>query len=432
MCKHIYIQDISKYEGEKIQLKGWLYNKRSSGKILFLQIRDGSGFIQGVAMKNHIGEDQFKEIKKLNQESSIIVTGLVQKDDRSKLGYEIFVDKVEVVSEADEDYPISLKDHGTDFLMDNRHLWMRTPKQNAVLRIRDEINLAIRTFFHERGFILTEPPIITPASCEGTTDLFEIDYFGEKVYLSQTGQLYAEATAMAFGKVYTFGPTFRAEKSKTRKHMNEFWMVEPEMAYVDFEGNLEVQEEFVSYIIDKVLKNRQIELSILERDTKKLENIKPPFPRITYTDAIKLLQDNDYDINWGDDFGAPHETFIAEQYDKPVFITHFPAEMKAFYMQPDPNDDKVILGADLIASEGYGEIIGGSERIHDKELLLEKMRKENLPEDVYQWYIDLRKYGSVPHSGFGLGLERTVSWICGIDHIRQSIPFARTLNRVYP
>lgn len=432
MYKDITISKVQEFEGEKIRIKGWLYNKRSSGKIQFLQIRDGSGFIQGVMMKKHVSEEVFELCKTISQESSIEVLGSLQKDDRSTLGYEIFVDEVKLIHLADDDYPISLKEHGTDFLMENRHLWMRTPKQNAILRIRDEVNFTIREFFRKEGFILTEPPIITPASCEGTTDLFEIDYFGEKVYLSQTGQLYAEATAMAFNKVYTFGPTFRAEKSKTRKHMNEFWMVEPEMAFTDFEENMRVQENFVEYVIQKVIKTMKQELQVLERDTGALERVKAPFPRVTYTDAIEILQKAGYDIQWGDDFGAPHESYIAEQYDKPVFITHFPAEMKAFYMQPDPENPKVILGSDLIAPEGYGEIIGGSERIHDKDLLLEKMKQEGLPTEVYQWYVDLRKYGSVPHSGFGLGLERTVSWVCGIDHIRQSIPFARTLNRVYP
>ncbi|KAB3526750.1 asparagine--tRNA ligase [Alkaliphilus serpentinus] len=426
------IENISKYEGQEVILKGWLYNKRSSGKIHFLQLRDGSGFIQGVVVKAEVSEDVFENCKKLTQESSLTVKGLVQKDDRAPSGYEILVKEVTPVHIAEEGYPISLKEHGTDFLMENRHLWMRTPKQNAILRIRDEINLAIRQFFHDRGFVLIEPPIITPSACEGTTELFEIDYFGENAYLSQTGQLYAEAAAMAFGNVYSFGPTFRAEKSKTRKHLNEFWMIEPEMAYVDFEGNLKVQEEMVEYIIGRVLENRKIELKILQRDTTVLEKIKAPFPRITYTDAVKLLQDGGFEFQWGEDFGAPHETYIAEKYDKPVFITHFPTKMKAFYMQPDPNNPEVILGADLIAPEGYGEIIGGSERIHDLELLLKKIEEENLPREIYEWYIDLRRYGSVPHSGFGLGLERTVSWICGVDHIRQTIPFARTLNRVYP
>lgn len=432
MIKEATIAQISKFAEEEVLLKGWLYNKRSSGKIHFLQFRDGTGFIQAVVVKNEVPDEVFEVCKKLTQESSIEIIGLVQKDDRAPSGFEILVKEVRAVSIACEGYPISLKEHGTDFLMENRHLWMRTPKQNAILRIRDEINLAIRTFFHERGFILVEPPIITPSSCEGTTELFELDYFGEKAYLSQTGQMYAEAAAMAFGKVYSFGPTFRAEKSKTRKHLNEFWMVEPEMSYVDFEGNLEVQQEMIQYIIEKVLENKKTELKILQRDTTALENVKAPFPRITYTDAVKMLQEAGYEFQWGDDFGAPHETYIAEQYDKPVFITHFPTKMKAFYMQPDPSNPEVVLGADLIAPEGYGEIIGGSERIHDLEFLLERIKEENLPQELYEWYLDLRRYGSVPHSGFGLGLERTVAWLCGIDHIRQTIPFARTLNRVYP
>lgn len=426
------IEEINKHDGQEVLLRGWLYNKRSSGKIHFLQIRDGSGFIQGVVVKNEVQEEVFKACKDLTQESSMEVIGIVQKDDRAPSGFELLVKDVQPVHIAEEGYPISLKEHGTDFLMENRHLWMRTPKQNAILRIRDEINLAIRLFFHERGFVLVEPPIITPSSCEGTTELFEIDYFGENAYLSQTGQLYAEAAAMAFGKVYSFGPTFRAEKSKTRKHLNEFWMVEPEMAFVDFEGNLKIQEEMLEYIAQKVLQNKQYELRILGRDTSKLESIKAPFPRISYTDAVKMLKKADYEFEWGDDFGAPHETYIAEQFDKPVFITHFPTAMKAFYMQPDPTNPDVILGADLIAPEGYGEIIGGSQRIHDLDLILRKIKEENLPMEIYEWYLDLRRYGSVPHSGFGLGLERTVAWICGIDHIRQTIPFARTLNRVYP
>ena len=408
-----------------------MFNKRSSGKIQFLQIRDGSGFIQGVVVKNDVDPEIFERCKTITQESSIVVTGCVRADDRAPSGFELTVKDVEVVAIAQE-YPISLKEHGTDFLMDHRHLWIRTPKQHAVLRIRDEINRAIRDFFHERDFVLVEPPIITPASCEGTTELFEIDYFGQNAYLSQTGQLYAEAAAMAFGKVYSFGPTFRAEKSKTRKHLNEFWMVEPEMAYVDFEGNLKIQEDMVEYIVQRVLENRKMELKTLERNTESLEKVKAPFPRITYTDAVKLLQDNGFQFEWGDDFGAPHETFIAEQSEKPVFITHFPTKMKAFYMQPDPDNPEVILGADLIAPEGYGEIIGGSQRIHDLDLILHKLEEEKLPKEIYEWYIDLRRYGSVPHSGYGLGLERTVAWLCGIDHIRQTIPFARTLNRVYP
>ncbi|KAB3531026.1 asparagine--tRNA ligase [Alkaliphilus pronyensis] len=432
MTNTVAIESIQKYEGKEITIKGWLFNKRSSGKIHFLQLRDGTGFIQGVVVKSEVEDEVFETCKKLTQESSLEVTGLVQRDDRSKTGYEIVVKSVKPVHIAEEGYPISLKEHGTDFLMENRHLWMRSPKQNAILRIRDEINLAIRQFFHERGFVLVEPPIITPSSCEGTTELFGIDYFGENAFLSQTGQLYAEAAAMAFGKVYSFGPTFRAEKSKTRKHLNEFWMVEPEMAYVGFEENLKVQEEMIEYIVKKVLDNKKIELKILGRDLTYLEKIKAPFPRITYTEAVNMLKEGNFEFEWGDDFGAPHETYIAEKFDNPVFITHFPTKIKAFYMQPDPDNPEVILGADLIAPEGYGEIIGGSERIHDLDYLLQRIKEEKLPQELYEWYIDLRRYGSVPHSGFGLGLERTVSWICGVDHIRQTIPFARTLNRVYP
>lgn len=431
MAIHTSIERISKYVDQDVSIQGWLFNKRSSGKIQFLQIRDGSGFIQGVLVKNEVSPEIFDRCKTLTQESSIIVTGNVRADERAPSGYELTVKDVEIVELAQE-YPISHKEHGTDFLMDHRHLWMRSPKQHAILRIRDEINRAIRDFFHERDFVLIEPPIITPAACEGTTELFEIDFFGQSAYLSQTGQLYAEAAAMAFGKVYSFGPTFRAEKSKTRKHLNEFWMVEPEMAYVDFEGNLKVQEEMIEYIVQRVLNNKKMELKTLERNIESLERVKAPFPRIMYKDAVKLLQENGFEFQWGDDFGAPHETFIAEQYDKPVFITHFPTTMKAFYMQPDPENPEVILGADLIAPEGYGEIIGGSQRIHDLDLLLQKIDGENLPKEIYEWYIDLRRYGTVPHSGYGLGLERTVAWISGIDHIRQTIPFARTLNRIYP
>ncbi|NLM04763.1 MAG: asparagine--tRNA ligase [Clostridiales bacterium] len=426
------IEEISKYDGKEVLIKGWLYNKRSSGKIHFLQIRDGSGFIQGVVAKSDVGEEIFNKCKHLTQESSIEVIGLVQKDDRAPSGYELLVKDLEIVHVAEEGYPISLKEHGTDFLMDHRHLWIRTPRQNAILRIRDEINLAIRNFLHERGFALVEPPIITATSCEGTTELFEVDYFEDIAYLSQTGQLYAEAAAMALGKVYSFGPTFRAEKSNTRRHLNEFWMVEPEMAYVDHEGSLEIQEQMVEYIVKKVLENRRAELKTLNRDVSKLENIKAPFPRITYTDAIKMLQEAEFDIEWGDDFGSPHETYIANQFDKPVFITHFPTKMKAFYMLPDPDNPEVALCADLIAPEGYGEIIGGSERIHDLDLMLQRIKEEGLPVEIYEWYLDLRRYGSVPHSGFGLGFERTVAWICGVEHIRQTIPFARTLNRIYP
>ncbi len=425
------ISEIAKHDGKEVILKGWLYNKRSSGKIQFLQIRDGSGFIQGVLVKNEVGEEIFDKVKEITQESSVIVRGIARAEERAPSGFELTVLDIELVHLAPT-YPISLKEHGTDFLMDHRHLWLRSPRQVAIMRIRNTIINATREFFDNNGFTLIDAPILTPTSCEGTTNLFETDYFEEKAYLSQTGQLYMEAAAMALGKVYCFGPTFRAEKSKTRRHLIEFWMIEPEMAYVDFEENLRVQENFVSYIAEKVLEKNQPELKVLGRDVEKLEKIKAPFERITYDDAIKLLQEKGEDIKWGDDFGAPHETIIAEQFEKPVFIMHYPTEIKAFYMKPHEDRPEVVYAADLIAPEGYGEIIGGSERISDLDLLLQRMEEHKLPKEAYQWYTDLRMYGSVPHSGFGLGLERTVAWICGLDHVRETIPFPRLLNRLYP
>ena len=427
----VTISGIKSHEGELVTIKGWLANKRSSGKIIFLQIRDGSGFIQGVVVKNEVGEELFKVCDSLTQESSIIVIGLVRADSRAQSGYELSVVDLQLVSMS-EDYPITNKEHGAEFLMDYRHLWLRSKSQYAILKIRAEITKACRDFLDDRGFTLIESPIITPSTCEGTSDLFEIDYFGRSTYLSQTGQLYAEAAAMAFGKVYNFGPTFRAEKSKTRRHLNEFWMLEPEMAYCTHEESLKIQEDMITYVIQKVLENRKYELKLLGRDTSDLEKVKAPFARITYTDAIKMLQENGDDIKWGDDFGAPHEVYLSEQFDgKPVFVTNYPKECKAFYMQPDPDMPGTVKCADLLYP-GFGEIIGGSERIYDLDLLLERLKEENLPEDIYSWYIDLRKYGSVPHSGFGLGIERMVTVVCGIDHIRESIPFARTLTRVTP
>lgn len=427
----VTISNIKSHEGELVTIKGWLANKRSSGKIIFLQIRDGSGFIQGVVVKNEVGEELFKLCDSLTQESSIIVIGLVRADSRAQSGYELSVVDLQLVSMS-EDYPITKKEHGPEFLMDYRHLWLRSKTQYAILKIRAEITKACRDFLDSRGFTLIESPIITPSTCEGTSDLFEIDYFGKSTYLSQTGQLYAEAAAMAFGKVYTFGPTFRAEKSKTRRHLNEFWMLEPEMAYCSHEESLQIQEDMITYVIQKVLENRSYELKLLGRDTSDLEKVKSPFERITYTDAIKMLQENGDDIKWGDDLGAPHEVYLSEQFDgKPVFVTNYPKECKAFYMQPDPDMPGTVKCADLLYP-GFGEIIGGSERIYDLDLLLERLKEQNLPEDIYSWYIDLRKYGSVPHSGFGLGIERMVTVVCGIDHIRESIPFARTLTRVTP
>lgn len=429
---YVTINKVSEYEGQDVIIKGWLFNIRSSGKIQFLQIRDGYGFIQAVSVKQEVGDEVFDRIKTLTQESSIEIIGNVRKDERAPSGYELTLKDLKVISISELDYPLTHKEHGVEFLMDNRHLWFRTPRQVAIMRIRAEITNACRQFLNDRDFILVEPPIITPSCCEGTSNLFEIDYFGEKAYLTQTGQLYAEAAAMAFGKVYSFGPTFRAEKSKTRRHLNEFWMLEPEMAFVDFEGNLKVQEELIEYIVSRVLENRKFELKVIGRDISKLEKVKAPFHRLDYGDAIKLLQEAGEDIKWGDDFGAPHETIISERYDRPVFITRYPAKIKAFYMKPDPNNPEVVLCADLLASEGYGEIIGGSERNADLESLLKRMEEEKLPREIYEWYLDLRKYGSVPHSGFGLGIERSVAWICGLEHVRETIPFARTLNRITP
>lgn len=442
----IYVEDVGKYVGDEVTLRGWLYNKRTSKGIHFLQFRDGTGIIQVILALTDVGEEQYKIGDLLTQESSIIITGIVVKDPRSPGGYEIHARKIEPVQiiEVDENdpdkqgYPITPKEHGTAFLMENRHLWLRSRKQWAILRIRHSVIKGIRDFFDSRGFILIDTPILTPAACEGTTTLFETDYFGEKAYLTQSGQLYAEAGAMAFGKVYCFGPTFRAEKSKTRRHLMEFWMVEPEVAYYTIKEDMELAEEFVSSVLRYVLDTRKMELEILERDVSHLEAAtKTPYYRLHYDDALEMIRKAGEKIEgeplqWGDDFGSPHETYLAEQFDKPVFVHHFPTHIKAFYMQPDSDDPKYSLSLDLLAPEGYGEIIGGSERIHDYDLLLRRIKEHNLPEEAFKWYLDLRKYGSVPHAGFGLGVERFVSWICGIHHIRQTIPFPRTLERIYP
>ncbi|UQD52524.1 asparagine--tRNA ligase [Bacillus methanolicus] len=426
------ISEVHKFVGNEVTIGAWLANKRSSGKIAFLQLRDGTGFIQGVVVKNEVPEDVFQTAKSITQESSLFVTGVVQKDERSPFGYELLVKNVEVIHHA-VNYPITPKEHGTEFLMDNRHLWLRSRRQHAIMKIRNEIIRATFEFFNNNGFVKVDPPILTGSAPEGTTELFHTKYFDEDAYLSQSGQLYMEAAAMALGKVFSFGPTFRAEKSKTRRHLIEFWMIEPEMAFYEFEDNLKVQEEYVSHIVQSVLQNCSLELKTLERETSKLENIKAPFPRITYDEAIKLLHEKGFDdIQWGDDFGAPHETAIAESFDKPVFITHYPTSLKPFYMQPDPDREDVVLCADLIAPEGYGEIIGGSERIHDYELLKQRIEEHHLDLAAYKWYLELRQYGSVPHSGFGLGLERTVAWISGVEHVRETIPFPRLLNRLYP
>ncbi|KHF40299.1 asparagine--tRNA ligase [Halalkalibacter okhensis] len=426
------IAKIGQFVEQEVTIGAWLAGKRSSGKIAFLQLRDGTGFIQGVVVKADVEEEMFQQAKNLTQESSLYVTGVVRSDDRAPSGYELTVTKIEVLHEA-KDYPITPKEHGTEFLMDHRHLWLRSKRQHAVMKIRNEIIRSTYNFFHENGFVKIDPPILTGSAPEGTSELFATKYFDEDAYLSQSGQLYMEAAAMAMGRVFSFGPTFRAEKSKTRRHLIEFWMIEPEMAFVEFHESLEIQEQYVSYVVQSVLKSCQLELKTLGRDLSKLEAIKAPFPRITYDEAITFLHEKGFDdIKWGDDFGSPHETAIAEHYEKPVFITHYPTSLKPFYMQPDPNRDDVVLCADLIAPEGYGEIIGGSERIHDYHLLERNLKEHNLSLDAYQWYLDLCKYGSVPHSGFGLGLERTVAWISGVEHVRETIPFPRLLNRLYP
>lgn len=425
------IRDVDQHVNETVTIGCWLHNSRSSGKIRFLQLRDGSGFIQGVVVKNEVDEQVWEDTGKLAQESSLYITGVVREDARSKGGYELTVTGVEII-QLTSDYPITPKEHGVDFLMDHRHLWIRSPRQRAILVIRAQIIRAVQQFFDERGFHLVDPPILTPSSAEGTTSLFHTKYFDEDAFLTQSGQLYMEAAAMALGRVYSFGPTFRAEKSKTRRHLIEFWMIEPEMAFFTHEENLEIQEQFVAYIVKSVLEHCRRELEVLGRDVSRLEGIEAPFPRITYDEAIKFLQENGHEIQWGEDFGAPHETAIAQQYHKPVFITHYPTDIKAFYMKPDPARPEVVLCADLIAPEGYGEIIGGSQRIDDPELLEQRFQQHELSKEAYQWYLDLRKYGSVPHSGFGLGLERTVAWICGLDHVRETIPFPRLLYRLYP
>lgn len=431
MTNKSVISDCGRHVGQKVTIGCWVHNKRSSGKIQFLQLRDGTGYIQGVVVRSEVSDELWESVKSLTQESSLYVTGIVRAEPRSQSGYELTVTGVEIIH-LTEDYPITPKEHGVDYLMDRRHLWIRSPRQRAILVIRAQIIRAVQQFFDERGFTLVDPPILTPSSCEGTTNLFHTKYFEEDAYLTQSGQLYMEAAAMALGKVYSFGPTFRAEKSKTRRHLIEFWMIEPEMAFVDHEENLRVQEQFVSSVVQSVLQHCRKELETLGRDISKLETVKAPFPRITYDEAIEFLHEQGFDIPWGEDFGAPHETAIAEKYDKPVFITHYPTQIKAFYMKPDPNRPEVVLCADMIAPEGYGEIIGGSQRIDDPELLAERFQEHELSTEAYQWYLDLRKYGTVPHSGFGLGLERTVAWICGLDHVRETIPFPRMLYRLYP
>lgn len=430
----ISINQFKDYEGQSIRVGAWIANKRSSGKIAFLQLRDGSGFAQAVVVKADVAEDLFALAKSVTQETSVWVTGNVKSDGgRTPLGFELEVTDMEVIAES-VDYPITPKEHGTEFLMDNRHLWLRSRRQHAIMKVRNELIRATYEFYNMEGFVKIDPPIITSSAPEGTTELFETDYFGQPAYLSQTGQLYMEAAAMALGKVFSFGPTFRAEKSKTRRHLIEFWMIEPEMAFFDHDMSLDLQERYVSYIAKSALENCRNELELLGRDLSKLEKVQAPFPRIRYADAITFLKAEGFDdIEYGDDFGAPHETAIANAHDKPVFITHWPKEIKPFYMKVDPENPELVLCADLIAPEGYGEIIGGSQREDDYDRLKEEIVKEGLDEtDAYDWYLELRKYGSVPHSGFGLGLERTVAWISGIEHIREAIPFPRLLNRIHP
>ncbi|TNV69638.1 asparagine--tRNA ligase [Trichococcus shcherbakoviae] len=421
------------YLGQEISIGAWVTNKRSSGKIAFLQLRDGAHYFQGIVMKNDVGEELFDVAKSLTQETSLIIKGIIQEDTRSKLGYELLVTGIEVLGES-QDYPITPKEHGTDFLMDHRHLWLRSSRQHAIMKIRNEIIRATYEFFNQEGFIKVDPPILTGSAPEGTTELFHTKYFDEEAYLSQSGQLYMEAAAMAFGKVFSFGPTFRAEKSKTRRHLIEFWMMEPEMAFMHQDQSLEVQEKYVAYLVQSVLDNCDIYLDTLERDKELLKKYTQlPYDRISYDDAVALLNANGFDdIVWGDDFGSPHETFIANQSERPVFILNYPKAIKPFYMKEHPDRPEVVLCADMIAPEGYGEIIGGSEREVDYQRLSEQIEKFGLSKDDYAWYLDLRKYGSVPHSGFGLGLERMVTWISGTEHIRESIPFPRLLNRIYP
>ena len=434
------ITEIGKHEGQAVTIRGWLYNLRESGKLLFPIFRDGSGTIQGVVPKNAVPAEVFEAVKGLTQESSVIVEGRVRADKRAPGGYELDVTNVRVlqrVSESDP-FPISLKEHGVDFLMDHRHLWIRTPRQAAILRVRAEIIKAARDFFDDRGFTLTDPPILTPAACEGTSTLFPVDYFDEQAYLTQSGQLYIEATAMALGKVYSFGPTFRAEKSKTRRHLTEFWMVEPEVAYATLDDLMDLAEGLISFLVERCLEKRRADFETISRDITRLERITAPFPRITYDEAVKMLHEGhakgelENKFEWGGDLGSPDETYLSAQFDKPVMVHRYPAQVKAFYMEPDPQRPELALCMDVLAPEGYGEIIGGSQRLASYDLLLQRIRQHGLPEEAFQWYLDLRKFGGVPHGGFGMGIERAVAWICGLEHVRETIPFARTLHRLYP
>ncbi len=434
-AERITISAAHRHVGETVSIPAWLYNIRKSGKIAFPILRDGTGLMQCVAVKAQLPEALFEDIKSLTQESSLVMTGRIRAEERAPGGFEMDVEQCDILQlvSADDPYPITPKDHGTDFLMDHRHLWLRSRRQAAIARVRHEVIRAIRDYLDSNGFTLVDTPIFTPAACEGTTTLFEVDYFeDEKVFLTQSGQLYNEANAMALGNVYCFGPTFRAEKSKTRRHLTEFWMVEPEMPFAELDDVKLCAEGLISFVVDRVLSNRHAELKALERDTSKLETIKPPFPRMSYDDAVKLLQSKGSEIEWGGDFGNTDETLLAEDYDRPVIIDRFPASFKAFYFQPAPDRDDLVLGVDFIAPEGYGEIVGGGQRIHDLSLLRKRLQEHNLPESAFGWYLDLRKFGSVPHSGFGMGVERFVAWMCGTEHIRETIAFPRMLYRTRP
>src|SRR5271165_2722520 len=431
----VSVAEAGRHTGETVEIAGWLYNLRRSGKICFPQLRDGTGIIQCVAVKSALPEDLFESLKNLTQESSLVIRGKVREESRAAGGYELDVEDADIVQRVPEEtpYPITPKDHGIDFLMDHRHLWLRSRRQNAAIRVRHEVIKGIRDYFDSHGFVLVDTPIFTPAACEGTSTLFEVDYFeDEKVYLTQSGQLYNEANAMAFGKVYCFGPTFRAEKSKTRRHLTEFWMVEPEMAFADLEEIKRVAEEFIVSVVGRVLDNRREELKVLERDVTKLEAVQSPFVRMSYDDAVKNLQEHGSEIQWGGDFGGGDETILTQQFDRPIIVDRFPTAIKAFYMQPDLERPEVAMGADVLAPEGYGEIIGGGQRIHDPELLLQRIDEHKLPREAFNWYIDLRKYGTVPHGGFGMGIERCVAWICGLEHVRETIAFPRMLYRLHP
>ncbi|HVP38781.1 MAG TPA: asparagine--tRNA ligase [Candidatus Saccharimonadales bacterium] len=427
----ITISELPRHEGREVHLRGWLYNSRSSGKVQFLLVRDGTGVVQAVASLKVLGEAQFAEAGALTQESSLEVWGTVKADPRAPGGYELQLSRLHTVQRAEE-YPISPKEHGIEFLLDHRHLWLRSSRQHAILAIRAEVIRAAREYLDDHGFVNCDTPILTPAACEGTTTLFRVEYYEEFSYLAQSGQLYNEATAAAFGKVYCFGPTFRAEKSKTRRHLTEFWMLEPEMAYADLDEVMRVEEELLTHVVGRVLERRRGELERLERDPARLEKVKPPFPRVAYTDAVRRLQEKGLPFEWGGDFGAPDEAALSEDHETPFFVHRYPTQVKPFYMEPDPLDGRVCLSVDCLAPEGYGEIVGGGQRIADLELLRARIREQGLPEQAFDWYLDLRKYGSVPHGGFGIGLERTVAWICGVEHVRECIPFPRTIYRTRP